>query len=340
MRAIFTFLTIVIFALLTLFVSHANALEVGDDAPEISIEKWINGGPARIKEGIGKTIYVIEFWATWCPPCKKSIPHLSKLQTKFKESGVEIIGITNESIEVVEEFAGNAGFMYNVGVDKDNQTASLYRKGEQGIPHAFVIGEDGKVAWYGHPMDGMDTVIEQIIEGKYDRKKAASMCILKKKMGRALSSNDRDSLINIANKIIEINPDDQQAFGILSQLYVIEEDPESYKKLCRTLVNSGSNNSEMLFVVAEAMLTNNDLKFRDIEIALKAAESSNQTDENAQILKLLGQIYFEIGYIDHAIMYLKRALSKADGEYDKKKLEDILNYYTSVSRLSKILPPQ
>ncbi len=340
MKTLFAFTTIVIFASLSFFVPHANALEIGDDAPEISIDKWINGGPVKIKEGNGQKIYIVEFWATWCPPCRKSIPHLSKLQTKFKDSGVDIVGISNESIEAVEKFAGNAGFMYNVGVDKDNQTTSLYREGEQGIPHAFVIGKDGKIAWYGHPMDEMDIVIEQIISGKYDKKNAAKLCALKKRMGKAISSNDKNNLINIANKIIEINPGDQQAFGILSQIYVIEDDPESYKKLCRKLVDSESKSSEMLSIVAEAMLTNNDLRFRDIEIALNAAESSNQIDENTQTLELLGQIFFELGNIDKAIMHLKRALSMADDEYDQGKLEDALSYYTSVLNLSRSLSQQ
>ncbi len=335
MKSIITSLTIVVYVVLSLLVSHANALEVGDDAPEIAIEKWINGGPVKIKEGNGKKIYVIEFWATWCPPCRESIPHLSKLQTKFKESGVDIIGISNESIEVVEEFAGKAGFTYNVGIDKYNHTNSLYRNGEKGIPHAFVIGKDGKVAWYGHPMDGMDTVIEQIIDDKFDREKAAKICILEKEMDKAISSNDINSLVSIANKIFEINPNDQRTFGILLQLYVIKEDPESYKKLCRTLVDSGSKNSEMLSIVAEAMFKNNDPRFRNIEIALKAAESSNQIGENTQTLELLGQIHFELVHIDKAIMYLKRALSRTDNENDKERLEVMLNDYTSVSKLPK-----
>ncbi len=335
MKTFFTYLTIGIFVLLFLFISHANALEVGDDAPEISIEKWINGGPVKIKEGKGKKIFVVEFWATWCPPCRKSIPHLSKLQTKFKESGVEIIGVTNESIEVVEKFAANAGFAYNVGIDKYNHTNTLYRNGERGIPHAFVIGKDGKIAWYGHPMEEMDTVIEQIIEDKFDKKKAAKICILKEDLEKALSSNDKDSLINVTSKILEINPDDQRSFGILSQLYLIEEEPESYKKLCRTLLNSGSKNTEVLYFVAEALLTNADLRFRDIGIALKAAESSNQIDSNAQILELLGRIYFELGHIDKAIKYIKIALPREDSEYNKEVLEDMLNYYTSVLKLSQ-----
>jgi peroxiredoxin len=340
MNPLFTFLAIAIFALLSLFVSKAEALEVGDEAPEIAIEKWINGGPIKIKEGDSQKIYVVEFWATWCPPCRKSIPHLSKLQTQFKNSGVDIIGISNESIEAVEKFAINAGFTYNVGVDKSSQTTSLYREGEQGIPHAFVIGKDGKIAWYGHPMDEMDIIIEQIIGDKYDQQKTAKLCVLKKRMGKAISSNDKNNLINIANKIIEINPADQQAFGILSQIYVIEENPKSYKELCRKLVDSKSKNSEMLSIVAEAMLTNNNPRFRDIEIALHAAEDANQIDENTQTLELLGQIFFELGHIDKAIMHLKKALSMADGEYNQEELEGMLNYYTSVLNLSRSLSQQ
>ncbi len=335
MKTILTYLAISIFALLYLFVSYAEALEVGDDAPEISIEKWINGGPVKIKEGNGKKIFVVEFWATWCPPCRRSIPHLSKLQTKFKDSGVEIIGVTNESVEVVEKFAVNAGFTYHVGIDKYNHTTTLYRNGEQGIPHAFVIGKDGKIAWYGHPMEEMETVIEQIIEDKFDRKKAAEISILKKKMQEALSSNDKDGLIKISNKILELRPDDPRAFGILSQLYMIEEEPESYKKLLRTLVDSKSQNIESLYIVAEASLTNDDLRFRDIGIALKAAKSLYQLDKNAEILELLGRIHFELGHIDKAIKYLKRALPEADDEYYKEKIDEMLIYYTSVLKLSQ-----
>ncbi len=349
MKTLFVFPAVVIFTLLSSVVQHANALEIGDDAPEIAIEKWINRGPIKIKERDGEKIYVVEFWATWCPPCRESIPHLSKLQTKYKENGVEIIGITNESIEVVEEFAGKAGFTYNVGVDKSsfigndklklNQTNTLYRNGENGIPHAYVIGKDGKIAWYGHPMEEMemDTVIEQIIEDKFDRKKAAKICLLRKKMNEAKYARDIKNLIKIANKILGVIPNDKRAFGTLSQLYLYEEDPKSYKKLCGTLVDAGSKNSKMLSFASEAMLTNNDLRFRDINIALKAAKSANQIGDNPQTLELLGRIYFELGHIDKAIMYLEKALSKADDEYDKEKLEDMLNYYTSVLQLSKSL---
>ncbi len=51
---------------------------------------------------------------------------------------------------------------YNVGVDKDNATYKAYMEGVQGIPHAFIVGKEGKVLWKGHPMQGMDVTLMQI----------------------------------------------------------------------------------------------------------------------------------------------------------------------------------
>ena len=60
-------------------------LQIGDAAPELKVEKWVKGDPVTTFEK-GK-VYVVEFWATWCPPCIKSIPHLTELQKQYKEKG-------------------------------------------------------------------------------------------------------------------------------------------------------------------------------------------------------------------------------------------------------------
>ncbi|HVU64861.1 MAG TPA: TlpA disulfide reductase family protein [Phycisphaerales bacterium] len=65
-------------------------LIVGDPAPSLSIEKWIKGEPVTSFEK-GK-VYVVEFWATWCGPCKASMPHITDLQKQYKGK-VTFIGV-------------------------------------------------------------------------------------------------------------------------------------------------------------------------------------------------------------------------------------------------------
>ena len=68
----------------------AQTLKVGDPAPKIEVKSFVKGEPVKTFEA-GKT-YVVEFWATWCGPCKTSIPHLSELQKKHP--AVTFIGVS------------------------------------------------------------------------------------------------------------------------------------------------------------------------------------------------------------------------------------------------------
>src|SRR5438105_7662375 len=69
----------------------AATLKVGDKAPGLSVEKWVKGD--EVKGFEANKVYVVEFWATWCGPCKESIPHLTKLQKDFKDKSVTVIGV-------------------------------------------------------------------------------------------------------------------------------------------------------------------------------------------------------------------------------------------------------
>lgn len=135
----------------------------------INPELFSNAKPFSLKNYKDKVV-LLEFWATWCPPCRRSVPHLSKLQSEHPDDLV-VLGVSNEAQKTVEKFYNdNKDHMkYRVALDagstnKDYMSAYNVR----GIPHAFVIA-DGKIVWHGHPMDG---ALEGVLESHFKASKS------------------------------------------------------------------------------------------------------------------------------------------------------------------------
>ena len=141
----------------------ASAAVLGDPAPKLGLENWLQGGPVEVKQG---QVTVIEFWATWCPPCRKSIPHMNELFKKYKDRGVAFVGVSDEKPETIKPFIAKMGdtMQYSVAVGK-RSTYEGYMSAFKlnGIPSAFVVDADGKFAWQGHPLDGLDAAIEAAV---------------------------------------------------------------------------------------------------------------------------------------------------------------------------------
>jgi cytochrome c biogenesis protein CcmG, thiol:disulfide interchange protein DsbE len=128
---------------------------VGKEFPAYTVD-YLDKQP----ETKGKPV-LVEFWATWCPPCKASIPHLNTIYKKHKDAGLVIIGVSDEDKDTIEKFRKNVPMDYTVAIDKKELGQKL---GVQGIPHAFLIGKDGKVAWQGHPMRLTDADVEKVLK--------------------------------------------------------------------------------------------------------------------------------------------------------------------------------
>lgn len=118
----------------------------GENFKEVEAAAWLNSEPLKIADQKGK-IVVLEFWATWCPPCRQTIPHLIELYNKYKDKNVVFMTFTDEAKETAEPFVTEMKMPYPIGVG--SKTSKEY--GVMGIPHAVIIGADQKIAWSGHP---------------------------------------------------------------------------------------------------------------------------------------------------------------------------------------------
>lgn len=204
----------------SLLISTLSAADLGDPAAPLAIAEWIKGSPVKLADGKGKKLYVVEFWATWCPPCRTSIPHLTEMQKQFKDKDVVFIGVTDEKANVVKPFVEKMGdkMDYVVAIDQDKKTSAGYMKayGINGIPHAFIVDKEGKVAWQGHPMAGLDKAIEEILAGKYDLQKAKIRASAQKKLEEFTEIAADDSQKEKADQLAkELEALDKQVGGLM-----------------------------------------------------------------------------------------------------------------------------
>jgi thiol-disulfide isomerase/thioredoxin len=111
-------------------------------APDFSLKSF-DGQQITLSQLKGKVV-LLDFWATWCGPCRESIPHLIQLYKNYKDSGFELVGMNVDKgdREVVRRFIASMDIPYPV-VTVPEDVARRYRV--TGIPATFLIDQEGKV---------------------------------------------------------------------------------------------------------------------------------------------------------------------------------------------------
>ncbi len=137
---------------------QAELSVIGKDTPaSLGVEQWFQGDEVDL--GSGKATLVV-FWEEWCPHCKREVPKLEAVYNKFKDQGLQMVGLTKLSKgsteEKVMEFIKSNNVSYPIA--KENGDASSYFA-VSGIPAAAVV-KDGKVVWRGHPARLNDAMLE------------------------------------------------------------------------------------------------------------------------------------------------------------------------------------
>lgn len=113
----------------------------GKKAPSLSVET-VNG-KGKIELAKGK-VYIVDFWATWCEPCKKSFPKYQELYTKYQSSGLEIIAVSvDDENKGIEAFIKQHGAKFPVAWDEGHKIADQWKP--ESMPTAFVIDKEGVI---------------------------------------------------------------------------------------------------------------------------------------------------------------------------------------------------
>ena len=127
---------------------------INQEAPDLVVEKWLTKKPNTK----GKFV-LIDFWATWCAPCRRAIPDLNKFQKRFKKDLV-IIGISGETKAKVRAMK-QPRIEYYSAIDTQKRLNNELQV--QGIPHCILIDPNGIVRWEGYPLLEGHELTEEVI---------------------------------------------------------------------------------------------------------------------------------------------------------------------------------
>jgi thiol-disulfide isomerase/thioredoxin len=340
---------------------QAQTLGVGDPAPKLDVKAFVKGEPVS-KFETGKN-YVVEFWATWCGPCKTSIPHLTELQTKNPSVTFIGVSILEQDQDKVKPFVEEMGdkMAYRVAVDsvpdkdKINEGAMaknwLSAAGEDGIPCAFIVNMEGKIAWIGHPME-MDKPLEKIIAGTWDMNEAreakhkaaemqAKLMKVQTKLVTALRAGDPKKLVAVIDEIVGEIPSAELMVGPMKLTALIKLDEqdkalEYAKKLSKTELSKqaqGLNGLAWAIVDPDAGLKPSS---KLIDFALETARQADEMadSKDGAIADTLAKAYFDSGDAKKAIEAQERALRLMNeaGAKEDQGMKDRLEKYKKAAK--------
>ena len=256
--------------------------QLGDPAPPLAVKEWITGKPVDFTKP-GTNIYVVEFWAALSPASRAAIPKLNELHNNFKDKGVVFLGIADDPPDKVKEFMSGIKIEYSVAADDRRKTARNYMLafGQNGIPHVFVIGKDGKVIWQGHPLHGLEKALDDIIAGSYDLHKA------------------------IRTDAVRAELDD---YRILAR-----EGDAKAEELGRKILADRTNDAVQLSEFAYRIVTDVNNTNRNFALADEALDQAEKAAHGkaAQVVFTRGVVMFEQGKKEDGLALAKQAITLA-----------------------------
>ena len=352
-------------------VSFAGEAHLGAPAPAVITAKTVKGEPiAAFKPG---KVYVVEFWATWCGPCKVSIPHLNEMSKKYKD--VSFLGVSvwetreNGTVQAsdlpkVDRFVQTMGdkMSYNIAADTDKGDMAkgwLAAYGQNGIPAAFIVNQEGQIAYVDHPMSPQfEKNLQAVVAGTFDVSKArsemdariAAQAESQKTMvefGRAMTAArpkvteqathfDFEGAEQTVQAVADAHPvKDEEGkvapMSVQAQILRILQasDETAYMAYVNRMVKSGTTSAPQLNAVAWNIVDNKKFKNPDYSLAavaaLQACDKSGWKDP--EIMDTLALALFKSGKVSWAIEVQTKAVNLAKDPAEKKDLQSRLDSF-------------
>lgn len=230
------------------------------------MENWLRGQPLTSFQP-GK-VYIVEFWATWCASCVAALSDLVQLQEKYRDSGVEVLGIAaGERAQTAEKARSKLdawlteklpNLNYRVGLDYTREMDELWMDSSFsiGISTSFVVDRDGHIAFIGSPTQ-LEEVLPKILTGSWrisDEAKAADAERIAKgertmpifvKLTPAMKAQDWAKALSVVEEAVAVLPDDVnfrvlQADLLLHKMRDLQAGLPVMRQLVRDAINKKS----------------------------------------------------------------------------------------------------
>jgi thiol-disulfide isomerase/thioredoxin len=331
-------------------------LTIGDPAPKLQAARWVQGEPVgEFKPG---TVYIVEFWATWCGPCRNSIPHLNELWLKFKDRSVVVIGqdVWEQNEDGVEAFVKKMGdqMTYRVAFDDRSQTkpepgkppggfmADHWMKAaeQRGIPTAFVINRQGRIAWIGHPMGLNEKILADILADQFDlaafaqeyekhHQEEKQLHGLYKKLHQANREKNWDAASATLDEIIQVAPTQQDGYAWLRLLILFgQKKYDDAYQFAEAFSDHHLTDACRQNLLAWVMATQESIEPRTLALAEKIAGRANKAanSKDPYILDTLARIQFRNGKTSEAVATEQKAVELAPDEEKSRYRKFLVDY--------------
>lgn len=309
-------------------------LSVGDQAPGLTIAEWIQGQETSISRD---NVYVVVFWATWCRPCVQSIPKLSRLQKRYRDDGLVIIGVSDEDKGDVESFVRrrSSDIEYRIAVDQRDRTSREWMRAANidGIPAAFIVDRRGRIQFIGNPHDSsFEQILQAVLIGRYDAKLFKQAEPILEAAEKARKLRNWNQALRHLDQIIEL---DNSVFALITflkfEMFLVDmnEEERAYE-YARELLDRYNNDGHFLYNFAHKIANDPDIPDdkRDMEFAMEVANQAGRAlgANHPNGLAIRAEINYKLGNLDDAIRYQRRAWMVASPE-QKSQFERTLQAY-------------